>query len=242
MCTVTIIPASNKIFITSSRDEKQKRKQAIPPQKYVYNNTVLYFPKDADAGGTWIALKENKDAAVLLNGAFENHFHQPPYTKSRGLIFLDIISHDDPIKKFAEINLNNIEPFTVIILQKACLYECRWNAEMRYQKKIDIHQPHIWSSATLYSKKNIQKREQWFHQWLQKNPEPVQQDIFRFHHFGGEGDTQNDIRMNRNGEMLTVSITGIEISSNDAALVYEDLSDKRVYHIIAAQAHTAETI
>ena len=29
MCTVTVIPAGNKIFITSNRDEKQKRKQEL---------------------------------------------------------------------------------------------------------------------------------------------------------------------------------------------------------------------
>ncbi|MGL1516781.1 NRDE family protein, partial [Vibrio parahaemolyticus] len=48
------------------------------------------FPKDPDGGGTWIALKENGDVAILLNGAFENHIPAYPYRRSRGLIFLDI--------------------------------------------------------------------------------------------------------------------------------------------------------
>lgn len=242
MCTVTVIPIGNKIFIASNRDEKQKRKQALPPQKYIYNNAPLYFPKDADAGGTWIALKENSDAAVLLNGAFENHLHQPPYRKSRGLIFLDIISDDNPLKKFTEINLSNIEPFTIIILQGGSLYECRWDAEKHYQKKLDIHQPHIWSSATLYSNQVIQKRSQWFHQWLQQNNPPSQQQIFRFHHFGGDGDTHNDIRMNRNGQMLTVSITCMEISNTHASMIYEDLTDETIHRITATQSITVETI
>ena len=84
MCTVTYIPVNDKYFISSNRDEKNSRSQAAPPAVYKLNNIMLIFPKDADAGGSWIALHENGNAAVLLNGAFEKHNPLPPYKKKQG--------------------------------------------------------------------------------------------------------------------------------------------------------------
>jgi hypothetical protein len=55
-------------------------------------------------------------------------------------------------------------------------------------------------------------------------------DIFHFHHFGGEGDETNDIRMNRDGFLYTVSITGIELNHEKAFLKYIDLKNEQSYN------------
>ena len=127
MCTVTYIPVNNKYFISSNRDEKSNRGQAIPPAVYRQNDKMLIFPKDPDAGGSWIALHENGNAAVLLNGAFEKHDPLPPFRKSRGLIFLNIISQEKPVRYFQQADLLQIEPFTLVIAENNNLYECRWD-------------------------------------------------------------------------------------------------------------------
>ena len=59
MCTVTYIPVGEKKYITSNRDEKAFRKKALPPQPYLHKEISLIYPKDGDAGGSWIALNEN---------------------------------------------------------------------------------------------------------------------------------------------------------------------------------------
>ena len=105
MCTVTFIPVRDEFFITSNRDEKLGRKTAVTPVAYKQDGHYLIYPKDADAGGTWIALKENGDAVVLLNGAFLPHVPLPPYRKSRGLILLDIINSPKPSLNLIKINL-----------------------------------------------------------------------------------------------------------------------------------------
>ena len=127
MCTVTFIPMNNKIFITHNRDEKSSRSKAIPPKQYTLNGYTLLFPRDSTAGGSWIASNKNGGAAVLLNGAFEKHQHQPPYRKSRGLAFLDIIAANDLYLSYQQTDLTGIEPFTVILWANNKLYECRWN-------------------------------------------------------------------------------------------------------------------
>jgi len=227
MCTVSFIPVKDKFFLTSNRDEKALRKEAFPPAVYWGNGSGLLYPKDAQAGGSWISLHQNGNAAVLLNGAFNKHISQPPYRLSRGIIFLNIITAEKPALAFTKIDLHNIEPFTMIIFENKCLYECRWDGKQKHCVQLKNYRPYIWSSATLYETDVIKKRETWFKEWLNKNPHPTQEDILQFHQFTGDGDINNDLMMNRGGQMLTVSVTGIELSDYFGRMQYIDLKNNR---------------
>lgn len=223
MCTVSFIPGKSGVFITSNRDEKAVRKQALAPQITQMNNATLLFPRDGDAGGSWIALHENGNAAVLLNGAFINHVPQPPYARSRGLVFLDIIAAYSPHKFFLRISLDRIEPFTLVLYEQESLFECRWDGVQKQVIQLPVYHTHIWSSVTLYDTETIQKREQWFEDFLRMNPEPNFREVIDFHLFGGEGDLHTNLHMNRDKEYLTVSITGIQLSKNAGKMLYKDL-------------------
>src|ERR1700757_4309994 len=96
MCTVTFIPSKGSTYLTSNRDEHFSRKVALYPQKYSEGSYNIVYPQDRDGGGSWIAMKSNGDAAVLLNGAFQKHERLPVYRKSRGLIFVEIIKAISP--------------------------------------------------------------------------------------------------------------------------------------------------
>lgn len=229
MCTVTYIPNKDKIFLTSNRDEKHSRADAITPKAYDFNSGKIFFPKDAHANGTWIALHENGNAMVLLNGGFQKHEPHYPYRKSRGLIFLEVMDSEWPLDKYRQADLENIEPFTLVIYRDGELYECRWDGKQKYIAAKDISVPHIWSSVTLYNDETIARRNNWFKNFIQKNASPLQDDIFHFHHFGGEGDEENDIRMNRDGFLYTVSITGIELDTEKALMKYIDLKNDQSY-------------
>jgi hypothetical protein len=225
MCTVTFIPLKDTTIITSNRDEKYSRKQALPPQAFEHNGGAIIYPKDADAGGTWIAMNEDGNAAVLLNGAFTKHVPMPPYKESRGQILLELIKADRPVRSFVRTDLYNIEPFTLIMIENRCLYECRWDGNNKHCKQLPVYRPHIWSSATLYTHDIVKKRELWFAKWLNNNPTPSQEDVIRFHLFGGENDKHNDLLMNRQGLVRTVSITSIELTKDRGCMTYFDLKD-----------------
>ena len=226
MCTVTFIPGKEKIIITSNRDEKHWRMQAIAPAIYQLNTGKVLFPKDGDAGGTWIAIHENGNAVIFLNGGFVPHTPKPPYRKSRGLILLDLIDGLDPYNGFMAINLNNIEPFTAVIWDENRLFECRWDGTHKHCLQLDETLPYIWSSVTLYTPDAIQKRKRWFEEWLQKNNEPTQKNILHFHQFTGDGDNHNDLMMNR-GQVFTVSITSMEIEKYKANVHYVDVQNQQ---------------
>ena len=223
MCTVSFIPVGNKFYITSNRDEKLSRKIALAPAVYEHAGAKILFPKDADAGGTWIAARENGDAAVVLNGAFINHISTPPYRKSRGLILLDIFANKKPSVAFSKINLDEIEPFTIILFENRSLFEFRWDGNEKFGKQLSIHQNYIWSSATLYDGLTVKKREKWFGDFLTHNILPSQQTILNFHRFTGDGDLGNDLLMSRDGLHSTVSITSIEVNGSKTKMQYLDL-------------------
>lgn len=231
MCTVTFIPVNNKIFITSNRDEKWSRQQAVAPASYKMKTGNIIFPKDTDGGGTWFAVHENGNAVILLNGGWKKHTSNPPYKKSRGLILLDLIDSNNPYQKFLSTDFINIEPFTAIIFFEKQLFECRWNGQGKSYNHLQENIPHIWSSVTLYDDAVIAKREQWFKEWIEKNPLPNQDDILSFHQFTGDGDKHNDLLMNRNGLTYTVSITSLESSMDTGVLKYLDFKNQQTHDL-----------
>jgi hypothetical protein len=222
MCTVTFIPVKDKIFITSNRDEKIGRSPALSSAVYNLQTGNVLFPKDTDAGGTWFAVHENGNAIVFLNGGWISHQTNPPYRKSRGLILIDLIDSEMPFHSFLVVCLHNIEPFTAIVRDDGELFECRWDGIEKYYCQLDKNLPHIWSSVTLYEEQVIEMRREWFIQWLQKNPDPSQEDILDFHRFSGTGDEQNDLLMNRDGNVFTVSISSAEITGAGVLFKYVD--------------------
>jgi Transport and Golgi organisation 2 len=223
MCTVTFIPSGNNFFFTSSRDEQVGRLLAIYPRVYEINGHRILFPKDSQAGGSWITINENGHVAVLLNGAIKAHPAEPPYRKSRGLILLDLISKNSPADAFGETDFTGIEPFTVIIFENNNLYSGKWDGRMKWLESLNSHKSHIWSSVTLYDPLAIRKRENWFGEWLRQNAYPGTLDIIHFHQKGGEGDPFNDILMNRDHQLFTNSISSIRLSPEIAAFRYLDL-------------------
>jgi hypothetical protein len=225
MCTVTYLPFSDRVLITSNRDEATLRTPASHPLVANVNTGKILFPKDGLAGGTWIGMHSNGHVMVLLNGAFQKHKHQPPYRKSRGLIFIDILDSHEPVNQFQSINLQNIEPFTLVIWYQSTLWEAKWNGTEKFLQPITTDEPHIWSSVTLYDPEVVEKRENWFQQWLIGRQNISSEEIVSFHEFAGDGDAKNDLKMNRNGLLQTVSITGMEIREHSATMTYKELLD-----------------
>jgi len=231
MCTVTYLPAGKGFYLTSNRDERHTRVPAAKPIVHNVNGTKLIFPKDGTALGTWIAMKQNGDAACLLNGAFEAHVPQPPYRLSRGLILLDIATNPDLCQAFDTMDLHQVEPFTLVIVQHHHLYECRWDGSQKFLMQLNEHQPYIWSSSTLYPLATRLRRKQWFEVWQNTIDNPSQTDVINFHLQTGDGDTHNDLVMNRHNEVATVSITGIFVNGATANMQYFDLINNEITNV-----------
>ena len=223
MCTVSFVNTNGKIIITSNRDEKIIRPNAIEPKNYLINNKNIIFPKDSKAGGTWYAIDEHSNIVVLLNGAEEKHILKDSYRKSRGLIVLELISSFSPLQEWINIDLQNIEPFTIVLFENQKLYQLRWNETEKETTALDTNQSHIWSSSTLYSKEIREKRAHWFYTFLDIKPEVNEEELFNFHRYTETENKEHGLVINRNDILKTLSITQTVIETNKVTIHYNDL-------------------
>ncbi len=224
MCTVTYLPTGNNQYIlTSNRDEWPERPTSAPINHEGPNGLTLLYPTDGMAGGSWIAISSSGATACLLNGAYERHERKPPYRRSRGLVLTDSFAYDSFSDFVKEYDYNDIEPFTLLFIKNETVNELRWDGAKVHFSKPDPAKPHIWASATLYTPEYIAKRSAWFDEWLQNHKDYKPEDIISFHHTGGEGNKYNDIIMNREGLVRTVSITCVVHTNQGSEMIYEDL-------------------
>lgn len=224
MCTVSFIQTSKEIIITSNRDEHISRELALMPKQYKLNDMNLYFPKDPKAGGTWFVINEIGNTLVLLNGAEKRHQSNPPYRKSRGLILLELASNINPLSVWNSIDLNNIEPFTIVAYINNKLFQLRWNSITKDKMEIDNQKYRIWSSTTLYDQEIVTARELWFKEYISNlSNELNDQDIFQFHTNTQIKDSQNGLIINRENNVLTKNVTQCIISQNAIKLIHVDL-------------------
>ncbi len=221
MCTVTFLPLNNDNFVlTSSRDVPFLRKKAEPPKAFKEDGIKLFYPKDGEAGGSWIGSSDKKRLICLLNGGFKNHKPKEFYVKSRGIIVKDLLKAEDISTACKKIDLENVEPFTLVIVEwdlHLFLFEFVWDGDQKYLKILP-KEPRIWSSSTLYTNDMKEIRKNWFGEWLLKFKvqslkfKVVKDLILKFHHKAGVGDPKIDIIMKR-PKVGTVSIT--QVSKND---------------------------
>lgn len=222
MCTVTYIPTNDGCIITSNRDEKITRERALSPQEYLIEGKKIIFPKDPKAGGTWVAHNETK-IIVLLNGAQEKHISKPNYRKSRGLIVLDLMTTEKTIDCWKNIDLSDIEPFTIVLFEKSKLTQLQWNEVEKSTTEFDSKQFHIWSSSTLYSKEIREQRKEWFQNFIKSKNAPTPEEILYFHQFTESENKEFGLQINRNDVLKTISITQCKVTNDIIKMEYLDL-------------------
>ena len=226
MCTVTFLPLDSTDFIlTSSRDVPFARKKAEAPKLYIEDGVEITYPKDGEAGGTWIGTSSKNRLICLLNGGYKDHQIKESYRKSRGIIVKELLKSEVISDALTEIELENIEPFTLVIVDwndGLELFEFVWTGEKKHLFNIP-KVPHIWSSSTLYDDITKKMRQDWFTDWQNRQNSFNQSKIIEFHKTAGVGNPKTDVLMKRE-KGGTVSITSISRSSGKLHLWYEDMS------------------
>lgn len=224
MSTVTYLPYKDKIFITCNRDDRPSKGGTQAPAVLKFNTDKVLCPQDND-GGTWIGIHNNGNAMVMLHGAFAPHIRKERYRLSKEAMFLEIFDAENPVKKFNETDLHDIEPFSLIawLKQNGTLWEMRWDEYEKFVTSLPSDMPHMWSSVTLFDQAMIAKRKKWFDDWRLSQDVITGDGIRWFHEHGGEGFERMNLTINQ-GATQTLSITGIEISEDRSVMYYHDLT------------------
>ena len=222
MCTVTYLPKSkNEFILTHNRDEHFTRGIAqFPSIKNISNQNIL-TPIDSNAGGTWIATSQNY-TLCLLNGGFEKHVSQPPYRHSRGKIIIDFFEYNSISDFIQTYDISQLEPFTLILVEHHSndLHQCVFDGHVLHHSKMQKDQAHIWSSSTLYQVEEILQRKKHFNLFLQET-KLTQDEIIAFHTNSYKTLEHEDILINRNEILKTVSLTSI-VKSSSISMTYID--------------------
>lgn len=221
MCTVSFVPLQKGFLLTSNRDEKSYR-PTVAPKIYTVNDVKLIYPKDEKAGGTWIVAKEDGTIIILLNGAFVNHQKKTTYRKSRGVILMEIIEAPIPLQHFSQINLDAIEPFTLVIFKKNVLTEVKWDGQEKHFITKSIRKAHIWSSATLFTRIQKLKRKQWFEEFCRYNKPLSDEKILSFHTNTESANTKFGLIIDHEDETKTVSVTQVLWQEEQLEMTYID--------------------
>ena len=222
MCTVSYIATEDSFILTSNRDETASR-PTLPPAEYDINSSHLFFPKDKLAEGSWIACDKNGQVSCLLNGAFKKHKRNLPYNRSRGKILLESFTFKNIPDFLAQVDLNNVEPFTLILVKNNKLTELKWDGTKKYIKNLNATKNHIWSSATLYPKDVAETKEKWFKLWVSQYSKDSEKNILKFHSTKHGNEPTKDVNSQFKGDLKTVSITQIKNIRGKGIMEYYDL-------------------
>ena len=224
MCTVSFLPLSASEFIlTHNRDEHHTRSVALPPETYQVQNKNVIYPKDEQGGGTWFATSKEV-SLCLLNGGFKKHISIPPYRHSRGKIILDFFSFNDLNSFINNYDVNLLEPFTLLIInhQTLRLDQLVLDNNSLSHSTLDNNIPHIWSSTTLYNEDIRIQRKNIFNTWCDKQERFTQEAIIKFHLQDQHPDMTEGIRINREGNLFTVSLTSVASQASNGSMLYHD--------------------
>ncbi|HSK12785.1 MAG TPA: NRDE family protein [Phnomibacter sp.] len=222
MCFVSYVPLAGGFLLGSNRDEYLQRVPASEPDVSATRFGCLLSPRDGKAGGTWIAVRDDGYAAVLLNGGREPHIYSPPYSRSRGTIIPEIMQAARPDIAMQHVDLKGVEPFTLVVANGAHLVEMVWNGNVRSVEAADTLKPFCRSSATLYDTEQQGKRAAWFMEQWEAGTFASAGELAKWHSKGGFGPATYDIRMQRTGGLLTVSTTVVEVIQGKAIMKYID--------------------
>lgn len=213
MCTLTYLPdpGGEGYIFTSNRDERTTRAIAHQPAPMLVQGVEALAPIDAQAKGAWIGASRLGHSVCLLNGAFEAHIPKAAYRHSRGLVVLQALAAGSPEALFAELDLYDIEPFTLVYVaaDPLRLLELRWDGQRKHIQEFDALQPRIWSSCTLYTPAMQAERESWFVRWLGGQSVFSADEVIRFHCTEGCENPETALLMKRAGIVQTVSTTCI---------------------------------
>jgi hypothetical protein len=184
----------------------------------------LLYPRDEEAGGTWIGSSYDSRLLCLLNGGFENHERKLPYRKSRGLIVTELLAAPELSVALEAIGLEDIEPFTLVTVEwkdELTLGEFVWDGAKKHRKLLSIG-AQIWSSSTLFGPAMRDTRKNWFEDWKRQG-EFSPESILKFHKTAGVGDDDVGVVLKRQ-KVGTVSITQF-VRQESSSFHYQPVSE-----------------
>jgi Transport and Golgi organisation 2 len=227
MCTISIVKHQHQRIFTFNRDEQPLRYTNEYLCELKVNEKTVYYTKDAKAGGTWFAYDSLGNVAMLFNGALVKH-NKDQYTGiSRGLILKTIISKSHILQEFEITNLQNVEPFTIILFEGEILFKLIWDGSEKAIEELNQDEPQFFSSVTLYSNLQHKRRKKWFLKNI--NYDVSAENIFRLHNTNADANEDNGLIIKRENSCHTISVSQLIFTQNNGKVLHKDITTSILY-------------
>ncbi len=237
MCTISIVPIENGYRVMHSRDELRSRfPEQAPAWRLLENGKTACWPTDTDAGGTWVAVREDGFylGLVNLNAAdAELDPDRPEKTHiSRGSLIPQLMEADDvhdAIKRLSSMDLRGMKPFRLLLVSPV--------AEGGFASEIarfggstvtlpvpmePVVRPRCLASSGL-GDHLVQCRLPLFREMVVPDPTLENQRAFHFHQWPDK--LQYSVLMSRENAR-TASVTSVEYIRGDLPnVVYESVAE-----------------
>jgi hypothetical protein len=120
MCTVTWRSARDGYEVLMNRDELYSRGESQPPRVTRDDGCAFVAPRDADAGGSWIAANDHGITVCLLNHYPSDPGPVPAEPRSRGHLLMDAARLHSPDEIDAMLRSGDLgiyRPFTLLVFE-----------------------------------------------------------------------------------------------------------------------------
>jgi len=217
VCTVSIIETPSGYRMAHSRDEQRSRRPGEPPAVRINGGVRVVSPRDPDAGGTWLAAREDGLTLAIMNvnpggGA-------PRGERSRGLIVRDLAESipseprgPDIAGAVGAIEPSLYSPFRLVAVWlgvdtqdpvRAAAWA--WRGARGLERE-DADLPACWATSGL-GDSVVRARLPLFDEMVAPDPTPASQDAFHRHRWPDRG--PESVLMSR-PDARTVSISTVE--------------------------------
>lgn len=229
MCTVTVIRTDEGCRVMHARDEQRSRKDGLPAAwRTLDSGRRAIWPTDADAGGTWVAARDDGVVLALLNRNIPDN-GRPPGTRSRGAIIpalIDLESSASMLKFLATMDLagdlTGVSPFRLLAIDSTGSGAVVTFDGLELSEPVISDPPSCLASSGL-GDEHVEVRLPLFEQMMAEAASPEQQSAY--HHHRWDDRPEFSVLMSRR-DARTVSITTIEVvAGQDPTFAVEELPE-----------------
>ncbi len=231
MCTTALQSIrAGQLVLACNRDELGTRQPAHPPTVHEFKNGLAaIFPRDRDAGGSWVGVNTSGIAVSLLNNYAADVRPLPLHPKSRGVIVPQMLQCRNLVEVEAGIeslrdDLERFRPFWLIVAEvpndgPARAVRATWDGEVLTCEPIRM--PMAQFSSSFEHERVEQSRRAQVESLLKSPTEWTAETTDTI--FGSHLPTRGaaSVCMHRD-DGSTVSHTRIEINGEDIRMTYHD--------------------
>ena len=211
--------SAEELIVCFNRDEQHNRATSLPPTGW---DEGFLAPRDADAGGSWLAAKPDGTLLALLN-----HYppDQPfiPEAKSRGSLVTMLASRDvvPSASILRKLGVERMKPFRLVVLSRSTSVLLTWNGR-RIMRKTLANEGGFITSSSWNTKPVTAARQKVYRQWRRTASDGNLADMIEFHSFASHAKGSAwAICMSRD-DARTVSLNTVRVTNSHVEMTQQD--------------------